>query len=585
MRNPSRFFNTVRTPTFWLSIAIVVFAFAKFSDEKEPPIVRSDGRGYYAYLPAIFTFNDATFDSNIAAEKSYLGAESNAHYLFRNPEGKHLNKYFPGVALLQAPFYLAGSATNGIAGTTSDGYDQTHFLFFLFGALFYALLGVFQFRKLLIRLFPAHQRVLEYLVPVFYLATPLFYYSTSAVCFSHLYSFALFALFGNLVLNLRLGFTTRRFFYLGLVLGLIFLVRPTNGIVVLILPFLLGSKELFREFLESLFKERAKRLLFGIFGFFLVVGVLFSVWKWESGHWFLWSYGGEGFNLLRPQLWATLFSFRIGLFLQSPIVLLSFVGVILWAIHNRFRAFWWLAYFTINLWIVSSWWCWDYESAFGHRAFTEHFVFLLLPILALLKSNKAIALSFVGVFTVLGTFRLFAIENGTMATQRFTRSNYISSLAFWNADNQNRWQFTRSCPPFGRLIQSQTVFYRQEVLDLTPETEFACTGVLALHKPRTSERFYYRVVLDKHAQSPDWEEVFLVVDAKNTDGTGRYYRSVPLYNDRILEYNTWTTLTFEGQILDNLQEYDTVGIYIWNKGKKTFQLRNITMTVEEYKSD
>lgn len=67
-------------------------------------VIRSDGRGYYAYLPALFIYQDNQFDSSTAKEKAYYPDASDQLYLFKDRQGKSYNKYFPGVALLQLPF-------------------------------------------------------------------------------------------------------------------------------------------------------------------------------------------------------------------------------------------------------------------------------------------------------------------------------------------------------------------------------------------------------------------------------------------------------------------------------------------------
>lgn len=46
----------------WLLIAyIVLFAIAKHTDNPWDRMISSDGKGYYAYLPAVFIYHDLNF--------------------------------------------------------------------------------------------------------------------------------------------------------------------------------------------------------------------------------------------------------------------------------------------------------------------------------------------------------------------------------------------------------------------------------------------------------------------------------------------------------------------------------------------
>jgi hypothetical protein len=137
------------------------------------------------------------------------------------------------------------------------------------------------------------------------------------------------------------------------------------------------------------------------------VFIQLACWKWQSGEWIKWSYNGEGFNFLRPQLIAGFFSFRIGLFLHVPIMLLAILGGIILFRKQPFQALIWVLYFVLNSWLIFSWWCWDYESSFGPRAFTEHLFFLLIPVVHfVVRYQKWLVVLCLGVVTINGGNRL-----------------------------------------------------------------------------------------------------------------------------------------------------------------------------------
>ncbi len=116
------------------------------------------------------------------------------------------------------------------------------------------------------------------------------------------------------------------------------------------------------------------------------------------------------------------------------------------------------------------------------------------------------------------------------------------------------------------------------------DDEFFYTVEAPLVKPRTNERFAYRVELEKKITDEKLEGVYLVVDAYNKEKSKRFYKSVELFNDKFEGRKNWKKIIFEDQILDNFQEYDFVALYFWNQSKKTFFIRNCKMVIEKYKS-
>jgi hypothetical protein len=575
--------HALKNPVVLFGLFMLLFSLYKTLSDDSKYIIRSDGRGYYAYLPALVIFNDPSFDASLNAELDYIGKDQNPKYLVRTEDGDIHNKYFPGVAVLQAPFFVFATAVSWIVGQPIDGYSDIYSFFFYFGSLFYVILGLFLFQKVLRSMFPKARGKISWIIPLLYIATPIFHYSVNTPSFGHLYSFFLFAWFAWITLQLKNSPTRSRFLLLGIALGLIVLVRPTNILIVFALPILLGDLESLKSFFKHIFEKRSRNFICGVLGFISILSLLFLIWKWESGNWIVWSYGGEGFNFTHPEFFSTLFSFRIGLFVHSPVLLIAVIGAIYIYRRNAFQMLFWSVYFLLIAFVISAWWCWDYESPFGNRPFTEHLVFLLIPIIPIIIEKKRWITGMLVLLAIVGGVRLWSFNSGFMQNQRFTSSNYMSSLAIWNSGNADRWNYTRSCKPHGEIIDVNVMLDKPEILTVSSDQEFIYLAEAGLHKPRSNERFYYRVELHKRVSEVPLSDVYLVIDAKNETTGKRYYYSTELFNDRFEGQDEWSELTFEGTINDNLQEYDKVGIYIWNLGHQTFSLRKTRFTLEEYK--
>lgn len=580
----NRFLPILKNPLLWFALLLTYFTVDNNLLEGEfKNVIRSDGRGYYAYLPAVFMYNDPTFEASLKAETTNAQPNFNQYYLYQNAEGRRFNKYFPGIAVMQAPFFVAGTLAATISGAPVDGYSEPFELAFLLGSLFYSLMGLWLLYRCIQLRFPELESIASWLTILIYTSTTLLMYNTVTLGLSHHYSFFLFGLFAYLILRFKESEKRKFVIGAGLTLGLIVLVRPTNLLVILAIPLLFYNWSGLKQTFATLFANKARLFLMAIGGFLLVVFLQFLLWKWQSGHWITWSYSGEGFNFLHPAFFENLIGFRNGVFLHSPIIFVSVICAAILFLKNEYTAgFWWL-YFLINAWVISSWWCWDYETSFGNRPFTEHSFFLLIPLIQVLKNRRIWLWTSFAVFALLGVVRYGSYISGYMIDQRFTSENYLSSLAVWKKDNFGRWRYARSVVPFGKRINEAILSYDQEVQRITAQNEFIQTVEFIPPENRTNERLYFRVWLEKKSKKP-LENVSLVIHATDNDSEFNHYHAIPLYNDKLAGINEWTNLSFSGQIPDHFNDFEHVKIYIWNQGKETFDLRNIRIFIDTYKS-
>lgn len=334
-------------------------------------MISSDGKGYYAYLPAFITYGDPSFRQVVEAEDRETKRGVHPPEYLGEVNGHAVNKYFAGVALLLAPFYLLASLLTWLTGLEMNGYSFYFQLFTGIGALFYLFAGLWFLRKLLAR-FAVRPEVAAITLAVIVLGTNLFYYALWQPSMSHIYSF--------FAVNGFLWFAAKTFdrpgklnhALAGLFLGIVFLIRPTNLVVILLLPLVAGD---LRQTVR-LYGTPAKGMV--RLAWFLVPLVLVAViqpllWYRQAGEFLLWSYRDEGFNWTRPEVMNVLFSFRKGLFIYTPLAALALAG--LWPLWKTGR----LKFLSVVLflatatWIIASWWNWYYGDSFGLRPFIDYY--------------------------------------------------------------------------------------------------------------------------------------------------------------------------------------------------------------------
>jgi hypothetical protein len=347
-------------------------------------IIENDAKGYYAYLPALFIYHDVNFGffDHIESEKY---KEFHLFYDYRaQSNGKMVSKYYCGAAVAELPFFLAVHAITTLNGGDADGYSRLYPIAITIAALCYLLLGLI-FLNLTLGLYQIQERIKVLVLIACAFGTNLFYYTVGEPGMSHVFSFAFISMF--------LYYAKKFFLYpdriyitkLSILLGIIILIRPINGLIILSLPFIAGSWLQLQQGLSALWSHKI-RLLVAAISCLFIVSIQFIFYKVATGQFFIYSYGGEGFDFLNPHFFDILFSYKKGLFLYTPIYFVALTGLIFLWQSSKFQFFSWLAFFICITYIFSSWWVWFYGGSFSSRVYVEYLP-LFMILLALSAQN------------------------------------------------------------------------------------------------------------------------------------------------------------------------------------------------------
>lgn len=420
--------DKVRAFVFSLTfVAIGLAAFFHFHNDGSRTawtyIINMDGRGYYAYLPAVFIHNDPTYQFHLVHNAQH---DDNINFTNEVDEGKRVNKYFVGEAVLLTPFFLVAHVAAAVLGYATNGYSIPYYIAVAFGAIFYVTIGLWLLSLFLAQQFRKHW--VSIVVPLLILlGSNLFYYAAYEPSMSHAYSFFLVCVFLFIGSKVVRKSAVINLIALGIVIGLIAITRPVNLVILAMLPFLLrGDNDLPLINLSKIFKSVATVLV----AFTAVVSIQLLAYKWQTGQWLVYSYQGEGFNWKNPQIVNTLFSYKRGLFIYAPICLIALVGIKqLWQISSVMALS-----LTVTLlcaiYVISSWHAWGYGWAYGLRAYVEFmplFAILLASILARSKPRFVwwfLSLSLLCVtYTQIQTYQV---------TEKILPLAGVDSVEFWN---------------------------------------------------------------------------------------------------------------------------------------------------------
>ncbi len=408
----------------WVTTIIIYWTILNVGSYKSrfSPLA-DDVKYYYCYLPAIFIHHDIHL-------KYY--DEDSSRYAYqivplKAPNGNNLIKMTCGVAVYCSPFFFVAHFYSLHWGTP-DGYSTPYKMWLIFGGAFYCCLALFFLRKILLRYFS--DRVTTLTLLSIYLGTNLFYYSYFEGLMSHVYAFFSFVMVLWFTLRWHAKPQWSNAFALGFFCGMSLLVRPTDGIIILI-PLLYGVYS--RETLISksqLFKKKFLQLLIAALAFLLPNSLQIWYWKAITGHWIFYSYLGEKFNWLHPHILDGLFSYRKGWLLYTPVMLFAIAG--LFFCRKRLKEFYFpvVTFFVINAYLVFTWWCWWYGGSFGMRTMIESYALLAFPmavmfeILLKQKILRLISLFVVACLITLNQIQTFQYRHQIIHWDSMTRQAY-----------------------------------------------------------------------------------------------------------------------------------------------------------------
>jgi len=368
---------------------IALFVFNNYIKHSEQ-VIRADGLGYYNYLPAIFIYNDLNFEfTDTLQTEFYKHKEANAGIL-RKVNGKGVNKYFVGTAVMQSPFFLGGHLiAKNSEKYAADGYSEIYQRGIYHAALVWSLIGLL-FIRLSLSYLGIHRWWIFWIQAAVFLASSLPNYIVTDASFSHAYSFALVSIWTYLIISFKPE-EARKLLWIGLVLGLIVLIRPVNILVILFLPFLLHvSGKKLSDITMYFLNRKMLFLSFVIFG--LVISIQVLIWNLQTGQWLVRSYGDESFNFSEPHIIDFLFSYRKGFFIYAPVFFVFLIlGIGIWVMKKSWMNIaTFILPFLVSVYVLSSWWVWYYGESFGSRVMIDFYPFAILVAVPIYQLKRQI---------------------------------------------------------------------------------------------------------------------------------------------------------------------------------------------------
>lgn len=324
--------------------------------KKDRSIINSDGREYFQYFSRIF--------------------------ISHNFPQSNLIKYPVGTTLMQLPFLLVGYIVSVILGINLSEDISIIELAMYISSWFYCLFGLTLIYGYIKKYYSAMAALMTSIGILF--GTMLVLYTTEKASMSHVYGFFMCTFFMIYVERYEAryeGLSGRSKFLmdilLGVILGIIALIRNTNIIIGFV--YLIYGVETIKAFGSRLKKLFGMKILVQIAGFVGIYIMQIICWRIQTGEFILYSYVDESFTYWNhPQIINVLFSDAKGLFIYSPILIVSIIGLFLKRKDSINNVIKWIV-FIVQTYIIAAWWCWWLGAAYSERMYCDILCIFAIP--------------------------------------------------------------------------------------------------------------------------------------------------------------------------------------------------------------
>lgn len=539
--------------------------------------IDGDGTGYFAYVDQIFfqhNFGNAPVDFNQINE-----VQQHSHI-----------KYSAGTALFQLPFVLPAIAltkANGDVPSMNSEYVQKSVSI---AAIFYFLISIILLIKLL-RSLKIKDGQIFVIISLTLLGTNLLTYIVLHPAMSHVYSFFAISGFLYAVNNFKKTENGNKINYIFLWLGLIYLIRPFNSIVVFSTLLFFNN---FSEFISYL-KRFYRQIIWGVIVFVLVISIQFILNYLQCGTFFVKYYPNEGFYFLHPEIFKVLFGFRKGLFVYTPLLLIGIIGLFMLFKKSKFQFVVFTFQFVFTTFLISSWWCWTYSDGFGMRPFIDFYpLFILLfgiSIQMLSKSSSRIVFLYGFLCMALSLVQQFQYYRQILPEEYMNFAKYKNIFLKTNKKYVHSLGGCMDIPTFDNFYR-KLIFEQKfensitdknqanEVFDYSEKEfgiEIKCNDNPEMY---AAQKCYCEISCDKFdAEYCNINETMVVLSIDYPSGKKGHYIAFPMEETSKYPVNTWHSLFFRCHIPKILEPQFKFNCYIWNKERHDFSIKNFVVKI------
>lgn len=560
-------------------------------------ILSWDTFGYYLYLPQLFIYNDLGIN-DIGHLQSIVDTYHNTGTLYQIWEtetGNQLIRYTSGQAVMFAPFFLIAHLFTLATGGVADGFSLPYQIAIFAGCMCYFIIAMYILRRILRHFFS--DKVTAVTLGLLLIGTNLLANTLFGIACIHAQLFFLYTILIYYTIQWHQNPSWKNIIPLAIASGLIILTRPTD-IICLLIPFMWNIFDIssFKDKVRLCLQKYPQIIASAIIAIIGSIQIIY--WKVFANHFILDSYNnpGEGMEFFHPYIKETLFSFRKGWFVYTPLMFIALIGLIPAFKRGKECFVPCLLFVICNIYLVSCWSCWWYAGSFGQRAYIQSYALMSLPLgffiqYVLDRNNriKPLILTILGLFCGLNIFQTWQYHQRIISASRMTREAYFSN--FFRIDkntcDESLLLIHRDASGIEVMDSTRnytehwvkTQLYDGEGFMIAPTIEFSPAVQIPYHQITTNDHAWMRIVFwVKPLEEITENAGYFTVTFQHKGGNYKY-RSMPLSSQ--LKIGEWNKVEINYLTPEVRDDNDVLSIYYWNTGNSHLLIKKIDIYASE----
>lgn len=597
-----------------LAFTILISCLFYFIQGRKSLVFYGDALGYYLYLPTALIYNNTGNPETLPKDKGIDPIVTNyvadmSAQLGKTEKGYVVNQYTYGTAFFELPFFVAAHLFEKLSKKEANGFSKTYVDAIRFSSIAYLLLGLFFIFRSLLEFVDRNTALVTTCLTL--IGTNLFWFSFYQSGMAHNPLFFLYALLLFLTIRVHKKPSLLLFALTGLTAGFITIIRPSD-ILCLLIPVCYGIYDR-SSFTEKIKFTRINAVYIGIAAvcFLLPLIPQMMYWKIYGGSFLYDSYVNQAFDFLHPRIIEGLFGFKNGWLAYTSIMLFALAGLVF---AKRFRKMQlvFLTLLPLYIYVIYSWWCYNYINGFGSRPMIHLYPLLAIPLAILVnilsKKQKVIQVSvwllllfccFINIkqSTQQANGEMWSEEsNATFNLQTLFKSrlNYNDLVAMDIGERQPDASSLPARKSFAEINPSDSV-QQKDHIRISDQEEFAPVALQYFTTANDNTTKYIKIsgVFNAPEQIYDWYRYQMLVLTVTRNSEVLLWKAIKINNKigladssclkhpridlRHSDTNQWGPVHFYATLPFKLQAGDEVKALVWNMARKPLLLKNLKL--------
>lgn len=515
--------------------------YPKWKQTRTEATISWDVSGYYMYLPALFIYKDikhCSFKDSIL--KKYYPTPDFQQAFLHSSSGNYVMKYASGQAITMLPFFLIAHTYCNLTSTyPSDGFSFPYQFCIGIGMLFYAFLGLFILRIVLLHFFK--DSTVAILLLCYVIGSNYLNFASIDQAMTHNVLFTIYCLIFFFTIKFHNKPTTWYAIATGSLVGLATLIRPTDIVSILIPLFwnISSLKEIKTKF--NFIQQHFFKFALIAFFFVLVFSIQMIYWKYVANEWLVYSYEKQGFSWLHPHVFNYTISYNCGWLLYCPMMILPLLGTVYYLTKGE-HSYSIVLFIAINSYIVMAWDIWDYGGTAG-RAMVQSYPVLAFPFCILiermqkLKWTSTLLYLSMFLFAYLNIWWTYHAHAGNIQITGLTKEYYWKVVGRWNGKDEDKKLLDNPHSFYG-IPKNKTILYKNNF-------EYD-TSVNAI-----TENSNTKIRINKEVQSTE------PIIINKTSNIKKWIRATAEFHCVFKEWDIWRQAQFLLKFYNNEKEVQT----------------------------